>query len=170
MRGNTVTLELPLKRGKMGKTIPLYQYDYGQKLILSGVELPAYYEVDFSNELHGESTSVIGDSTGVAIPDAYLETGKPVYVWLFVHDQLTDGETEYQGVIPVIKRAQPSDQDPTPTERTVIAQAIAALNDAWYEMVAYETFHVGKLKFEIDTNGDLIFSYTDPIPVEEEEE
>ena len=33
MRGNTVTIELPLKRGKVSKTIPLYQYDYGQNLV-----------------------------------------------------------------------------------------------------------------------------------------
>ena len=169
MRGNTVTLEMPMKRGKMGKTIPLYQYDYGQKLLFSGVDLPTYYEVDFSNELHGESTSQIGDATGVSIPDSYLATGKPVYVWFFVHDEVTDGETEFTGVIPVIKRAQPSDQDPTPTERTVIAEAIEALNDAYAEMAAFETLHVGSIKFTINTDGELLFHYTDPIPVEEDD-
>jgi hypothetical protein len=169
MRGNTVTLEMPMKRGKMGKTIPLYQYDYGQKLLFSGVELPDFYEVHFSNELHGESTTVIGDSTGAEIPESYLATGKPVYVWFFAHTEVSDGETEFQGVVPVIKRAQPSDVDPTPTERTVIAQAIAALNEAYAEMAAYETLHVGKIKFTINDDGDLIFHYTDPIPVEEDD-
>ena len=130
MRGNTVTIEMPLKRGKVAKTIPLYQYDYGQKLLFTGIELPAYYEVHFSNEMHGEATTKIGTSEGVDIPDVYLSTGEPVYLWLYLHSEVTDGETEFQGSIPVIKRASISDQTPTPEEATVIAEAIVALNEA----------------------------------------
>ena len=80
MRGNTVTIEMPLQRGKVGKTIPLYQYDYGQKLIITGIELPDYYEVHFSNELHGEAVTSIGDDSGVDIPDAVLTSGSPIYL------------------------------------------------------------------------------------------
>ena len=128
MRGNTVTIEMPMQRGKVGKTIPLYQYDYGQKLIITGIELPSYYEVHFSNELHGEAVTSIGDESGVDIPDAVLTSGSPIYLWLYLHETGSDGETEFQGTIPVIKRASISDVEPTPAQQNVIEQAIAALN------------------------------------------
>ena len=136
MRGNTISIELPLKRGKVSKTIPLYQYDYGQKLIITGAELPEYYEVHFSNEMHGDAVTSIGDSTGVLIPDALLATGENVYLWLYLHADSDDGETEFQGAIPVIKRAQVTDQTPTPAEQSVITQAIAALTAASAEATA----------------------------------
>ena len=130
MRGNTVQIELPLKRGKVAKTIPLYQYDYGQVLVITGATLPSSYEVHFANEMHGDAVTSIGGSTGVAIPDSVLTSGDPIYLWLYLHEDSTDGETEFQGVIPVIKRAQISDQEPTPAEQSAITQAIAALNAA----------------------------------------
>jgi hypothetical protein len=129
MRGNTITITMPLKRGKMAKSDKLFQYDYGQKLLLTGVDLPEYYEVHFSNELHGTAVTSIGDSTGVNIPDNLLATGDSIYLWLFLHDDVTDGETEFQGVIPVIKRAQVNDQI-TPYQQTAVEQAIVALNAA----------------------------------------
>jgi len=48
MRGNTV--ELLMKDGEVNSTEPLYQWDYGQRLIITGVELPQAYEVHFSND------------------------------------------------------------------------------------------------------------------------
>lgn len=129
MRGRTITLTVVDKRGKAAKTIPLYQYDYGQKLLIDGVELPEYYEVHFSNQQYGESVTVLGDSTGVLIPDEMVATGENIYVWLFLHDTSNDGETEYFGVIPVIKRAQPTDITPTPEEQNIITEVIAALNN-----------------------------------------
>ena len=130
MRGNTIQIELPLKRGKVSKTIPLYQFDYGQKLIITGAELPAAYEVHFANEMHGDAVTSIGGENGVLIPDSVLTSGEPVYLWLYLHEDSTDGETEFQGIIPVIKRARISDQTPTPEEQSAITQAIAALNSA----------------------------------------
>ena len=134
MRGRTLDLEVVDKRGKAAKTIPLYQYDYGQKLIIKGVELPEYYEVHFSNQQHGEAVTVLGDSTGVLIPDSLVATGESIYVWLYLHDTSYDGETEYMGVIPVIKRAQPTDVTPTPEEQSIITEVIAALNNMQDDM------------------------------------
>jgi len=130
MRGNTISIQMPLVRGKVSKTIPLYQWDYGQRLVFTDVELPAAYEVHFSNEMHGDAVTSIGGSTGVDIPDVCLQDGGPVYLWLFLHDTELDGETEFQGVIPVIRRAKPSDDVPTPEQASAISQAITALNDA----------------------------------------
>lgn len=112
------------------RTPPLYQYDYGQILQLVGVELPNAYEVHFSNQPHGQATTQIGDADGVIIPDQYLLSGAPVYAWLYLHTGTDDGETEISITIPVLTRAQPTDQEPTPVQQDVITQAIAALNTA----------------------------------------
>lgn len=128
MRGNTITLRLI--KGAIGQASGLFQYDYGQKLILSGVELPANYEVHFSNCEYGNSKTMLGNSTGVDIPDEYLLSGEDVHVWLFLHDGTDDGETEYHGIINVVRRAKPTDEPPTPQEQSIVTQAIAALNEA----------------------------------------
>ena len=136
MRGRIIELEVTDKRGKAAKTIPLYQYDYGQKPLIKGVELPEYYEVHFSNQQYGDAITVLGDSTGVLIPDSLVATGETIYVWLFLHDTSYDGETEYMGAIPVIKRAQPTDVTPTPEEQSIITEVIAALNNMEDDMSA----------------------------------
>jgi hypothetical protein len=59
------------------------------------LELPAAYEVHFSNYEHGESTIVLATSNEVAIPDAYFINGKDIYVWVYLHTGANDGETEY---------------------------------------------------------------------------
>lgn len=129
MRGNTIEMEL--HRDQLNKSdLSLFQYDYGQRLILTGVTLPESYEVHFANAEDGNSKTSVGDGTGVDVPDEFLLTGDTVYVWLFLHDGEDDGETEYKGIIPVYKRARPSDTPPTPAQQSVITQAIAALNAA----------------------------------------
>lgn len=128
MRGNTISLKL--QRGMVARTGNLFQYDYGQNLVLLGVDLPVSYEVHFSNEEHGNSKTSIGNSEGVVIPDEFLLSGEPIHVWLFLHDGEDDGETEYHGVIGVTKRAKPTDIQPTPVQQDVITQTISALNNA----------------------------------------
>lgn len=120
---------MKMQRGVVGKAfLPLFQYDYGQRLILEGVELPETYEVHFSNTESGTSKTSIGNSTGVDIPDEYLTSGEPIHVWLFLHQGNDDGETEYKGIIQVYKRARPTDDPATPQQQSAISQAIALLN------------------------------------------
>jgi len=113
-----------------GKTVtePLYQYDYGQILQLSGFELPEAYEVHFAPVGRLQSITQIGSPDGVSIPDECLKSGEPINAWLFLHTAADDGETVYKIVIPVIRRAMPSDVEPTPEQQDVITEAIAALN------------------------------------------
>ena len=127
MRGNII--HMSLSEGRVVYSEPLYQYDYGQKLVLEGVNLPASYEVHFSNFEHGESVTQIADSTGVTIPDMLLTSGQRIFVWVYLHDTETDGETVYKGIIPVNGRAKPTDVEPTPEQQSVIDQTIAALNE-----------------------------------------
>ncbi len=109
----------------------LFQYDYGQKIAIGGVTLPAAYEVHFSNQKLGKSVTVIGDVTGIVdIPDALLLTGQDVHVWLYLHQGEDDGETVYYARIAVKGRAKPTHETPTPVQQDEITQAIAALNAA----------------------------------------
>lgn len=128
MKNNEISIHL--QKGRLSVTGSLYQYDYGQRLLIYGATLPATYEVHFSNQQTGESKTAIGDSTGVMIPDEYLLSGENIHVWIYLHDGADDGETEYHGIINVTKRARPTDQEPTPVQQDVITQAIAALNTA----------------------------------------
>ena len=125
--GNTIRAVLA-KGARQFITSPLYQYDYGQILQITGMDLPAAYEVHFSNSPQGQSTTAIGDETGVLIPDAYLQSGGAVYAWLFLHTGEDDGETVYRIEIPVIQRASITNDTPTPVQQDAITQAIAALN------------------------------------------
>lgn len=109
-------------------TAPLYQYDYGQKLVFYGFDLPTAFEVHFSNGLDEDTTTQIGADNTVDIPDAYLLTGKNITAWLYLHTGNDDGETTYFIEIPVTERAKPSNLEPTPVQQDAITQAIAALN------------------------------------------
>ena len=128
MRDNVV--HLAMRPGEMRHSRPVYQYDYGQVLVLDGLELPDAYEVHFANGAAGESVTQIGGASGVSIPDAMLLSGAPVHVWLYLHTGTDDGETVLHGMIPVILRARPTTDTPTPVQQDAITEAIAALNAA----------------------------------------
>lgn len=122
--------KMSLSKWHKNESLSLYQYDYGQKILFTDVELPSAYEVHFSNDVDNESITVIGDSEGVLVPDQLLLEANPINVWVYLHTGSSDGETEYKGTINVIKRSQPSDIEPTQVEQSVIAQTLAALNEA----------------------------------------
>lgn len=112
-------------------TAPLWQYDYGQILQITGLDLPQAFEVHFSNSRKsGETVTQIGADNQVVIPDMYLTSGADIYCFIFLHDGLTDGETEYVIKVPVRERPEPSDIEPTPEQQDAITEAIAALNTA----------------------------------------
>lgn len=112
-------------------TAPLWQWDYGQILEITGLDLPQAFEVHFSNSRKsGETVTQIGTNGAVTIPDMYLTSGADIYAFVFLHDGADDGETEYVIKIPVRERPEPSDLEPTPEQQDVITEAIAALNTA----------------------------------------
>ena len=112
-------------------TSPLWQYDYGQILKITGLDLPQAFEVHFSNSRKsGETITQIGTDNQVVIPDMYLTSGADIYAFIFLHDGTDDGETEYVIKIPVRERPEPSDIEPTPEQQDAITEAIAALNVA----------------------------------------
>lgn len=120
-------------RVKFGKetqitSTPLYQYDYGQKVKIFGLDLPAHYEVHFSNYERGDATVIMASSNEFDIPDTYFQNGRDIYIWIYLHAGKSDGETEYQITIPIIKRAKPTDEEPTQEQQNIITQTIATLN------------------------------------------
>ena len=126
--GNVITVNLNYGCCRTEQYITdqkLYQYDYGQILKLTGIELPAVYEVHFSNGERGTSTTGIGTADGVEIPDQYLLNAGKLYVWLYTHTGTDDGETELGFWIPIIPRAQPTHEEPTPIQQTEIERLIA---------------------------------------------
>ena len=112
------------------RTAHRYQWDKGQVLVFHDVPLPTAYRVDFSTDpLSGTAVSMLGGEDGVQIPDSLLEQGKNIYAWVVVSDG--DGErTVYVAEIPVRRRPKPQDAEPTEQEKSIIQQAIEALNKA----------------------------------------
>lgn len=148
---------LKVKFGKETQIVssPLYQYDYGQKLKIFGLNLPAHYEVHFSNYECGDATTVLASLNEFDIPDMYLQSGRDVYVWIYLHAGNDDGETEYQITIPVIKRAKPTDEEPIPEEQSIIDQTIIALNSAVTEARA-----ISEDVTEKDAHVTQLYTYT----------
>ena len=89
-------------------TQTLSQHDRHVRLIITGLDLPAKFGVDFSNGREdGIAVSRTGTSEGVMIPDAFLSTGK--YVYAFVKIPVGDNGrvTVHTIVIPVLPKPVP---------------------------------------------------------------
>ena len=116
--------------GRYTTTAPIMKEDHGIYLQIEGVELPASYEVDFSNSrTGGESVTMIGDENGVLIPTQFIATGKDVFAFLY-HVGADYGKTVYTFCIPNHVRPDRTDDTPEPEQQSVIDQAISALNTA----------------------------------------
>lgn len=107
-----------------------YQYDARQILVISGLELPEYYEVDFCNVGDTQTITAIATADGVAIPDNLLLTGEKIKAYIVVQGEDEGAvETRFEVTIPINKRPERSDIEPTPSEQSQIDEIIAALND-----------------------------------------
>lgn len=111
-------------------TSNLWQYDYGQILVISGVTLPQAFEVQFCNRGDGTTISQVGGNNAVYIPDQFLQNPEWIDAYIYLHTGEEDGETVYKISIPVRERPEPSDITPTPVQQDVITETIAALNEA----------------------------------------
>ena len=149
MADNRIVVARFMLGEKNSVTTPIYQYNYGNVLRFEGLTLPSTFEVHFSNDQFGEATTSIGTDNEVVIPDMYLTDPGDLYAWVFLHDTADDGETMYQVMIPLIARAEISDEPPTPEQQSAITQAIAALNEAVEDCEACVEHYP-----EIGENGD----------------
>lgn len=111
-------------------TEPLWQWDYGQVLNITGIDdLPSNFVAHCANRWDGSSQTVLGSNGRISIPNDLLTSGEQVYVWIVLTVDGTDGETKYKITIPVNRRAAPTDY-PTTEQQSAITQAINALNTA----------------------------------------
>lgn len=120
------------------RTTRVWQYDKGHVLEFEGFDLPQAFEVHFSNEYEGTATTHIGENNQIAIPDVYLETAPVIYAWIYLRESEDVALTKFEIEIPVKARAEISDEEPTPEEESVVAEAIVALNHAVEQTAASE--------------------------------
>lgn len=109
---------------------PLAQWDRGQILQITGVELPTAYKVEFCNKGDAVTVPMIGNADGVEIPNALVETGKPILAYVVLYEGDNDRETEYWITINVSVRPKPNDDVPDPGQQSEVDQLIGALNNA----------------------------------------
>lgn len=92
----------------------LTQWDYGQKLEIHGLALPALIEVHFACLEMAEAPVRIGTTvdgvTTVAIPDSCLEHDTPLRAWVYVIDTVS-GRTEKTIMLPITARTKPQGAD-----------------------------------------------------------
>lgn len=119
---------------KVARTKKRTRGDYGQYLDIKGLDgiLPSVFEVHFSNtkENAGTAKPQIGQDGRVQIPYEYLNTGRTVYGWIFLHEGENDGTSEYIVIIENNSKPTVVDVEPTPDEEPVISQLIGAMNTA----------------------------------------
>lgn len=107
-----------------------YQYDVKQILVIKGLDLPDYYEVDFCNDGDTQTITMVGTADGVQIPDDFLLTGKKVKAYIVVQGTSEGAvQTRYEVTLPVRSRPARSDIQPTPAEQQQIDELVGALND-----------------------------------------
>lgn len=154
--------------GRDSITRKLYQYDYGQKIRIKGLNLPNTFEVHISNNNSAISAEThIGNKNEIEIPDKFLLSGENIYLWIFLHSTAEDGETRYTIIVPVQKKPKPEEApEPTSAERSIIDQLIATLESNINEMQQTkadinQTAATMKSDFQqtIDTVNDVIIKY-----------
>ena len=104
--------------------------DYGILFQMPDLDLPAAYQVDFSNKLTGGTAlTVVGNSDGALIPTSLIDSGKDVYAFLY-YTGVGFGKTTHVFRINNNRRAKRGTPAPDPEQQSVIDATIAALNNA----------------------------------------
>lgn len=104
--------------------------DYGAVFQMPDLDLPAAYNVDFSNNPHaGTALTVIGNEDGAEIPKDLIDTGRDVYAYLYWVGE-GFGKTAFSFRIRNNRRPKRGHPAPDPEQQSVIDQTIAALNTA----------------------------------------
>lgn len=114
----------------------LWQWDYGQRLRIEGLKLPAAVEIHFAlTEQSGDAITRVGTTkdgvTEVVIPDSLLENQAAgatyeIYAWIYLADK-TSGETIKRISMQVKRRPKPEGFD-APEDAELFQDAIEAVN------------------------------------------
>lgn len=124
-----ITVTFPAGSREAIAAEPLEQWAYGQQLRFVGLDLPASYQVDFSNfEFCGASIPRVGNASGVSVPVEVLTSGRNVYAFIWIQDE-TSGARYYRATVRVVPGPAP-DPEESPEEQSAVTEAINALNMA----------------------------------------
>lgn len=114
----------------------LWQWDYGQRLRIEGLKLPAAVEIHFAlTEQSGDAITRVGTTkdgvTEVVIPDSLLENQAAgatyeIYAWIYLADK-TSGETIKRISMQVKRRPKPEAFD-APEDAELFREVIEAVN------------------------------------------
>lgn len=151
-----------LKNKTIAESAPyLYQWDYGQKLYIKGINLPDNYEAHFCNIGDKYTKTVFCTNELISIPDEYFRKGKDIIVYLYLHFQAEDGETEYEITIPIRPRPRITDDAPIPTpeERSEIEEIIRNFQRIQQRMEASALLTEG---YAVGTHDGVPVATTDP--------
>lgn len=123
---------IPVTFGGERTTVTEYriQHDWGQVYKFLDIDLPDVFEARFSNAPKGESVPQIGTDNMVEIPAQFFESGAPIYCYITLHDEETDGRTVYTVKTPISPSSDRTDAEPEPEEESIITQAITTINSA----------------------------------------
>ncbi len=122
-------------------TTPLYEWDYGQVLRITGDGLPSVCQVHFCDKTCDKTIVRIGSPVSggieVPIPDKLLENEWSINAFIYICGD-DCGQTIKHIQIPVVKRKQPEDFiDPIPpTAQTQLEEMIAAVNETLEDIEA----------------------------------
>lgn len=106
------------------------QWDQGQILHITGLELPFAYNVEFCCQGDKTTAPMIGDADGVQIPDKLLETGRPIIAYIVLHEGSDDRETEYWIDISVKTRQKPENIPLDPGQVSAAEQLLTEMDEA----------------------------------------
>lgn len=158
----------------------LHQWDYGQKLEIRGLALPALIEVHFACLEMEEATVRIGTTadgvTTVAIPDSCLEHDTPLRAWVYVIDTVS-GRTEKTIMLPIEARTKPQGAESRPPFSVdEYAEALEQINktvDGWRDGIVDQN-DGGKTKIWTgtraqfnaleETDAHTLYVITDELP------
>lgn len=115
----------------------LWQYDYGQTLEVSGIDLPSACEVHFATQNDAEAVRAVGSTADgvmtVSVPDACLEASflsdYYIFAYIFITDE-SSGTTRYKIAIPVKHRVKGDLDVSSETEPDAFSGAVKAVEAA----------------------------------------
>ena len=111
---------------------PLYQYDYGQKLYITGLGSGLLLKAHFFNKKSKEAIARVGTTilsgVEIPIPDELIKDKYDIHVFIYYEDGV-QGKTIGNIEIPIIPRAKPDAlfAPNSPSEQKLLEEAIKAV-------------------------------------------
>ena len=135
-----------------------YQFDKGQKLVVTGIDLPESFEVHYANKGDsGLAYSCIGNPEGIYIPDSLFVSGDYIYVWIYATEVGHEGTTSGLNYDPEEETIQQEEVDArTFTEGTTVYEIVIPIIRKPVQLPTVPIDSTGSFGYTMDENGDLV--------------